>query len=108
MRYLKTIFNQKHTYTGYGWSDSSAGFQIFKYKQSSLWLGTAPVELPGCIGTLPYFVQSLIPSQGAGATGGANLKSPVAGAAKGMPLKLRVVPFKEPFTSPYAIHPIIS
>src|SRR5665647_2452985 len=84
-----------------------AGVQTLRYRQSSLIFAGRPPdresEVAGWGGTAENTFVSLTPSQGCTGAGGLHRRSPVGGAANGMPAKTRSPLCCMPETEPASV-----
>src|SRR5678815_1018814 len=78
----------------------AAGVQTFRYRQSSLTGAVLPCEFGGCMQAFANASAFLTPDQGVTGAGAFQRKSPVGGAANGMPLKIEMPSPATPLTMP--------
>src|SRR5262245_31454859 len=93
-----------HTSTGAPWRAPTPGVETFRYSESSDW-GPAGVNGvgPGWIGLGANSVASRTPAHLAGGCGGLHRKSPVGGAAYGIPRKAYPSVVTRPRTLPSSV-----
>src|SRR6187399_340624 len=77
-----------------------AGVHTFRYRQSSLTGAVLPCEFGGCMQAFANASAFLTPGQGVTGAGAFQRRSPVGGAANGMPLKIVMSSCATPLTAP--------
>src|SRR5690242_20573517 len=77
-----------------------AGVHTFRYRQSSLTGAVLPCEFGGCMQAFANASAFFTPDQGLTGAGAFQRRSPVGGAANGMPLKIERPLSATPLTVP--------
>src|SRR3954470_11723910 len=77
-----------------------ADVHTFRYRQSSLTGAVLPCEFGGCMQAFANASAFLTPDHGFTGAGAFHRKSPVGGAANGMPLKMEMPSCPTPLTAP--------